>query len=499
MSFLVAVCYVVYLVTATPLAAVVACAVYAVRIPGTYLLVLARVLVIRPAWLPEWKRPPRAAGNADPAVLQYFYGPAAADADLTVRLAYADCRRFWNYGAGKVVGSFTSAAPWFTGPLGVGGAAGMATGTLFGAAVAAGCAVIHLLVVAILAGLARAAGSALRGIDSVVLRIRHIKMFCPVCFERVPYPGYVCTGDGHHPHHDVRPGRFGIVRRRCQCGQPMNTLLLFGSAKMSAFCPHCDNLLEHRPGEAPEIVLPFFGAVGAGKTRLLFSAVTQLQSWDGTKKLKAEFADSVTTRELAAAEDILRSGTSTWATPPELPRAHVIRLSTGKDTCILHMFDAAGERFYTAERTRELGYLGKSKTFVLVIDPLSVGPFWARLPPGRQADLKPVRSTVPSPDLAFHQALQSIEAMGVRPKEARLAVVFSKADQFDPPDGDVAVWADRELGLGNLVRSVKIHFKESAFMCAAAVMEDKGIHESIATLLRWMLADESVRLPGSMS
>lgn len=499
MWFFVAVIYLMYLVTATPLAAMVACAAYAVRIPGTYLLVLARVLVIRPAGLPDWKRPPRAAGNADPAVLQYFYGPAAADADLTVRLAYDDCRRFWSYGATKVFGSFTSAEPWFTGPLGVGGAAGMAVGTIFGAAVAAGCALTYLLVVAILAGLARAAGIAARGIDSAVLRIRHIKMFCPVCFERVPYPGYVCTGDGHHPHHDVRPGRFGIVRRRCQCGEPMNTLLLFGSAQMTAFCPHCDNLLEHRPGEAPEIVLPFFGAVGAGKTRLLFSVVTQLQSWDGAKKLKAEFADSVTTRELGTAENILRSGATTWATPTELPRAHVIRLSTGKDTCILHMFDAAGERFYTAERTRELGYLGRSKTFVFVIDPLSVGSFWARLPSGRQADLKRVRSTAPSPDLAFHQALQSIEAMGVRPKDTRLAVVFSKADQIDTPDGDVAEWADRELGLGNLVRSARIHFKESVFMCAAAVMENEGIHESIATLLRWMLADESVKLPGSMS
>jgi len=499
MWFVFAVIYVMYLVTVTPLAAMVVCAAYALRIPGTYLLVLARVLVIRPAWLPDWKRPPHVPGNADPAVLQYFYGPAAADADLTVRLAYDDCRRFWSYGARKVVRSFNSAAPLFTGPLGVGGAAGMAIGTIFGAAVAAGCALIHLLVVGILAGLARAAGIVLRGIDSVVLRIRHIKMFCPVCFERVPYPGYVCTGDRRHPHHDVRPGRFGIVRRRCQCGEPMNTLLLFGSAQMSAFCPHCDNLLEHRPGEAPEIVLPFFGAVGAGKTRLLFSVVTQLQSWDGAKELRAEFADSVTTRELATAEDILRSGATTWATSPELPRAHVIRLSTGKDTCILHMFDAAGERFYTAERTRELGYLGKSKTFVLVIDPLSVGSFWARLPAGRQADLKRVRSTPPSPDLAYHQALQSIEAMGASPKDIRLAVVFSKADQIDTPDGDVAEWADRELGLGNLVRSVKIHFKESVFMCAAAVMENERIHESIASLLRWMLAEEGVTLPGSMS
>ena len=494
----VAVIYLMYLVTATPLAAIFACAAYAVRIPGTYLLVLARVLVIRPAGLPDWKRPPRAAGNADPAVLQYFYGPAAADADLTVRLAYNDCRRFWSYGATKVFGSFTSAEPWFTGPLGVGGAGWHGSGHHIRCRRRSGLALTYLLVVAILAGLARAAGIAARGIDSAVLRIRHIKMFCPVCFERVPYPGYVCTGDRHHPHHDVRPGRFGIVRRRCQCGEPMNTLLLFGSAQMTAFCPHSTTCSSTAQAEAPEIVLPFFGAVGAGKTRLLFSVVTQLQSWDGAKKLKAEFADSVTTRELGTAENILRSGATTWATP----RNCHVRMSFGRAPGKIPAFCICStQRASVSIRQNAHGssVFGRSKTFVFVIDPLSVGSFWARLPSGRQADLKRVRSTAPSPDLAFHQALQSIEAMGVRPKYTRLAVVFSKADQIDTPDGDVAEWADRELGLGNLVRSARIHFKESVFMCAAAVMENEGIHESIATLLRWMLADESVKLPGSMS
>ncbi len=461
------------------------------------MLILARVLVIRPAWLPEPTQRPRVPKDADPAVPQYFYGPALADAIQALQVTYDDCRRLWSSGVKKVSKSFATDEAWLTAPLGAGGAAGMAVGAVFGTIVATGCALIHLLVVGLSAGFVRATGTVLRGADSVVLRIKNIRMFCPVCFERVPYPGYVCPGHRcKRPHRDVRPGRFGIVRRRCKCGMSMKTLLLFGSSQMAAFCPHCDHLLEHRPGEAPEIVLPFFGAVGAGKTRLLFSMVTQLQAWDGDKKLKAEFADSVTTRELSAAVEILRCGTTTSATLLELPRAHVIRLIAGKDTRILHMFDAAGERFYTAERTQELGYLGKARTFVLVIDPLSVNSFWALLPPDRQAELKLVRSTAPSPELAFHQAHQSIQAMGVRLKEARLAVVFSKGDKIDTPDGDVAEWADRELGLGNLVRSVRLQFKESHFMCAAAMMGDKGMHESIATLLRWMLADEGFTLPG---
>jgi len=493
-----AIFYVIYLVVAVPVVAAVAFAYYAVVVPGGYLLTLARVLARRPAWLPQPPRAPTLPAGADPAVPQYFYGPAAADADQAVRLAYNLAKRNWNSGARKVLDSFDAdEATVFTAPLGVGCAAGMAAGTAVGAVAATACGVIQLLAVGLCAGAVRGAGTVLRVVDSGILWIKHIKMSCPVCFERVPYPGYVCPNTRcKHPHRDVRPGRFGILRRRCECGAPMKTLLLFGSARMAAFCPHCNHLLEHRPGEAPEVVLPFFGAAGAGKTRLLFSVVTQLQEWDEEKKLTAEFADSVTTRELAVAADILRSDRTTSATLPELPRAHVIRLITGRTTRILHLFDAAGERFYTAERTRELGYLGKARTFILVIDPLSVDAFWQGLTPERQAELTPLRSSAPSPELAYQQAHQAIEGMGVNLHTARLAVVFSKADKTGPPDGDVADWADRDLRLGNLVRSARLQFKEAHFTCAAAVMTTTGMDPSVANLVRWMLADEGVTLPG---
>jgi Double-GTPase 2 len=499
-----AILYVIYLVVAVPVVAAVAFAYYAVVVPGGYLITLARVLARRPAWLPEPPRAPKLPAGADPAVPQYFYGPAAADADQAVRLAYDFARKRWKSGAKKALEWFDAdSATVFTAPLGVGWAAGMAAGTVAGALAATACGVIQLLAVGLSAGAVRGAGAVLRAVDSGILRLKHIKMSCPVCFERVPYPGYVCPNARcKHPHRDVRPGRFGILRRRCECGTPMKTLLLFGSARMAAFCPHCDHLLEHRPGEAPEVVLPFFGAAGAGKTRLLFSVVTQLQAWgeEGEEtKLTAEFADSVTTRELAAAADILRYDRTTSATLPELPRAHVIRLITGRTTRILHLFDAAGERFYTAERTRELGYLGKARTFVLVIDPLSVDSFWQRLTPERQAELAPLRSAAPSPELAYQQAHQAIEGMGVNLRAARIAVVFSKADKTGPPDGDVADWADRDLRLGNLVRSARLQFKEAHFTCAAAVMTKTGMDPSIAKLLRWMLADEGVTLPGEAS
>lgn len=482
-----------------PVCAAVAAAGYAVGMPVAYLAGLGQVLATRPPALGGPKRRPRLPEGADPAVPQYFYGPAIADADHAVRTAYGRCRRFWDWGSERIGDWFDpDGSPLLTVPLGAGGAAGMAVGTAAGALLTAGCALVHLLAVGISAAAVRATGAVLRGADSALLRIKNIRMVCPRCYRRVPYPGYECPNPRcANRHRDVRPGRFGIFRRRCRCGAPMSTLLLLGSARMTAFCPHegCGGSLEHRPGEAREIVLPFFGATGAGKTRLMFCMVTQLQQWTREGRLQAEFGDAVTKSELAGADEVLRSGRATTITSVQDPRANVIRIVSRKSTSILQLFDAAGELFYHSDRTQPLRYLGQARTFTLVIDPLSVGAFWERLPAGRQAELAALRSTAPAPDLAYQLTHQQIEAMGVRLRAARLAVVFSRADLTGVPEGDVAEWASRELGLGNMVRSVRKNFRESCFVNTAAVMEDGVLHPSVPALMRWMLARDRVRLP----
>jgi double-GTPase-like protein len=505
LGFIVVAClYLGYLSITVPGAAVVACVVYATGMPGAYLRGLGQVLATRPPELPAPQRRPAPPADGDPALLQYFYGPALADADHAVRVAYGNCRKLWEFGTHLVRASFDAdGATWFTAPLGIGGAIGMAVGTAAGALITAVFALIHLLVVAVSAVLVRAVGTALRAADSGLLWVKNVRMVCPNCYERVPYPAYSCPNDScGHRHRDVRPGKQGIIGRRCDCGTRMSTLLLFGSSRMAAFCPHpgCGHSLEHRPGEAPEIVLPFFGATGAGKTRLLFSMVAQFQAWTDKGQLAAEFGDSSTARELDIAGKVMRTGSSTIATSVGLPRAHVIRLVLKKGTRILQLYDAAGERFYNTDRTQELRYLNKARTFILVIDPLSVESFWQQLPAATQAELGAVRSAAPSPDLAYQQTHQQIEAMGVQLKKVRLAVVFSRADLISVPDGDVAEWARHELGLGNLIRSTTQNFKETRYFRTAAVMAPDGLmHKSIAELMGWLMAREKVDLPGVTS
>jgi hypothetical protein len=199
------------------------------------------------------------------------------------------------------------------------------------------------------------------------------------------------------------------------------------------------------------------------------------------------------------ASTLVRSGRTTIGTPVQLPRANVIRLSVNKSTRILQLYDAAGERFYEAARTEELRYLNQARTFVLVIDPLSVESFWQQLAEDVKRELGPQRSTAPSPDLAYQQTYQQIESMGVTLSKARLAVVFSRADLVGGIGGDAAEWARADLGLGNLIRSIAQNFKETRYFRTAAVMDGGHVHTSVAELLGWLLARDGIRLPAGES
>ena len=427
-------------------------------------------------------------------MLQYFYGPALADGRHAVTVAYQRGREWWSGGADRVRSALHSDLLPATVPAGVGGAIGMAVGAATGAVLAAGCAAVYLLIVAACTAVVRATGAVLRGLDSGLLRIKNIRIHCPHCGERVPYPGYLCPGRPQciRWHRDVRPGRFGIIRRYCRCGKRMPTLLLFGSAKLAAFCPRCGTLWQHSPGGEPEIVLAFSGAAGAGKTRLVSAMITQLTNWAAEAKLVAEPADKATADSLQGAADLLRPCRTTPVTPPERPRSLLIRVSSGKVTQILHLFDAAGEHYQDVAKTEGLLFLGSARTFILVINPLPIQAAWRRQPGGWPA--KPAQQP---PDAVYHRVYQQIQVMRVPLDEARLAVVFSHADLMPASGGDVAEWACRELGLSNLARSTRQNFKEVRFFRTAAVTgEDGTVQGSIAVLLRWVLADSGLTLPG---
>lgn len=342
----------------------------------------------------------------------------------------------------------------------------------------------------------------LRLVDGALLALRRIRMVCPHCFEHVVYPAYTC-GDCGRPHLDVRPGVRGVFRRRCACGRDLPTLLLLGSADLAARCPHCDQRLEHRPGEAREFVLPLFGAAGAGKTRLTHGFHQVLEyATQRCRGAHVEVMGQETGRRLRDSQVALRPGHRVAPTPPGR-RAQGLTLRVGSDrrALLLQVYDTAGEWFDSTGRTEELTYLGRAGTFLLVLDPLAVPAVWNTLDPAERRRLSRYRSGATDAEQAYtrvrDQVRRQYRVAGKGSGRARLAVVVTRGDLLtgttvDPTGVPPCLWVREVLGVANLLRAAHADFGAVKVFVTSAVVDAEGVPEpSLVALLRWVLAREA--------
>jgi len=492
--------YAVVAVLASTAIGVVICAVQTL---AEYLIACARVLFLEDGELPDRRYVFTAPAGDDPAKPNYFYGPARSDLRYVRQVAWSrwqDAAEWWS---GAVEDMLEGGARTSTGPLGAGLAIGLIVALPLAAVLTAAAALAHEVLMGVATISVRCTATALRAVDSALLRARHIKVRCIACFERISYPAYLCANlECRETHWDIRPGRYGVLRRTCQCGQRMPTLLLLGSAQqLDAICPHraCKKPLEHRPGEEREIIFPIFGSKGAGKTLLLYGIIKTLQE-SVRPGIHVDYADAATAARIRDLDSGLAEGFSVWATPAaELPKAYVLRLRIGRYRRIMQLFDAAGELFYDSQRSADLVYLGAANTFVMVIDPLSINDFWDHLPSATRERLIADRSIAPHPQPVYQQTADRITEMGRQRTARRLAIVFSRADligtEFGPGASageGVRDWAEEGLGLAGLIREAGSDFRDVAFFHTAAFGSNAN---TLTDLVHWLMRAEGITPP----
>jgi hypothetical protein len=346
----------------------------------------------------------------------------------------------------------------------------------------------------------------LRGTDSMLLRMRSIRITCgtPGCYRHVPYPSYKCPGDGTL-HGDVRPGRYGVIKRRCRCGRTFPTLLMLGSYKLAAYCPRCGQELLPDSGRHREIVLPIFGLPGAGKTQLLIAmaatAKVALERGGGS----AVPADDYSRRwfEESLSEHNRDKEPSKTLNVAQRPYSFRLRGPSGER--MLKMFDAAGETFGNPDRIRELQYMQAGGTFIFVIDPMTFPEFCARLPEPQRPQLIPGQPRrVPFQVLA--EIVQNMHAMNIDMRSVRLRVVISKADLIGPQiveagihDSDsIRDWLtgpvdEGGLGQTNLYNTAKSEFREVDFALTSAKYKN-GFDSSIERFAEQYFTGEGYKI-----
>jgi len=383
--------------------------------------------------------------------------------------------------------------------------AGMQMGTYLGFAVVVVLFVIQLLALVVLAASCFIGIGVLRGADTLLLRIKQIKIKCSSCHLRVPYPSYECPAPGcGRLHKDVRPGRYGMFKRVCACGTAMPTLLLTGSGKLKAHCPYCKGSLARNVGEMREIVIPVLGGVAAGKTRLMTALVMALCESGRLHGVSAAIADEESQAIYARFRDALVAGTATAKTgAAALPRPYSLHVRPARSSPrLLHLFDAPGEFVRDSESLRKLQYMREARTFLFTLDPLRIDAIWDALTPAQQARLVPLRSD-DDPYFAFGQVVQNIEGHGVPIRRARLAVALTKDDLvrsspaasgLGEDSAAIEAWLQDEAGLGGLVRLMRRSFGQVHFFRTSAWLDGGVLAGSIIDLAAWILAQEGIRV-----
>jgi len=434
---------------------------------------------------------------------QYFFGPAEADLRFIVR----DAAKMIRY---QVFAIRASARDPFHGVLGylgktvpVAAGIGVPLGAFGGVVIAVGIAVIHAMLLLLGTAVAAVVAAVLRCIDGVLRYAAGIRMTCPACAEAVrPYAAYECPRQHcRELHRDIRPGRLGVVHRRCICGQQLSTLLLFGANHLTAVCPRCGAKLPQTFGKAAEIVVPLFGAIKAGKTQLMYElarAFGELAEASGGTILPM---DDVNDDQIERIRERISITGSPGPTAPRSPEALVLRANFGSNERNLYLFDAAGELHYRPDRIDELRYLDKARTLVFVVDPLAADGIWARLTPDQQREFAAVRSDWSGVEHAYELPREQIRRIGGKGRAIRLAFVVTKADvlaktqvraQFDSVRGMVI---DPDgMDLGNLVREAEQSFGRVEYHeTAAASGVAEVAHESVEELARQLLGAEGIR------
>ncbi|HEU4348381.1 MAG TPA: hypothetical protein VFR35_11390, partial [Actinoplanes sp.] len=232
-----------------------------------------------------------------------------------------------------------------------------------------------LVVVALTTGAAWLAGGAvvwiLRGADRAWQTVFRADASCPRCYYVTRLPAYRCKcGDLHR---DIRPGKLGVLWRRCgggneTCGQVLPTTVLRAARRMTPVCQRCGTDLHANAAVATDVRIPVFGATMAGKTRLIAAGLVLLKDAAGAR---ASFVDRDSEKIYRSHKVDFDGDRPMPKTAKDNPVATTLDLDVGRRHALVHIFDAAGELLVERTANAELSYLDQARTLMFVLDPFS--------------------------------------------------------------------------------------------------------------------------------
>jgi hypothetical protein len=332
-------------------------------------------------------------------------------------------------------------------------------------------------------------------------KTRFTQAACMECMHVTPWPAYRCPSCAQ-VHHDVNPGQLGTFTRRCACGFGIPTRASRAAWKTTAECKRCKKALPEGAGAVRDIRIPVFGDTNAGKTRFLYASLNSLMAEAERASVSITFPDQTVGEEARRGRERIKAGRITDKTSPG-GVAVTMRLREGRQSDLIHMFDAAGEDYSEAQKYSKLRFLDDSQGLVYVLDPFSIEAVRGQLGSEQGDVLAAAQAAENDPDLAYGEVISRLRDGGVPVCAQRLAVVVSKADLLRRAGLDVLAesaaieeWLVK-VGLQNLVMAMGREFAEVRYFTVASLDVAASLPDDPGVPLRWLLAAHGVRLPGS--
>ncbi len=210
--------------------------------------------------------------------------------------------------------------------------------------------------------------------DTVYCLLKRISSNCPNCQNHFALPVYICPECGAE-HTSLRPSKYGIWRRTCECGNKLPTTFFNGREKLESHCPSCGMNIKDG-GKHVDICIPVVGGTSSGKTCFIHQSIAAIENIADGYGLNFEYSPN----GIDDYEDNMNNIKQGYL--PE--KTNDMRLKyyqfylnpkSSKLNNLISLCDVGGEVYSDSVSLGEqIGYK-YANAFLLVVDPLSIAMF----------------------------------------------------------------------------------------------------------------------------
>ena len=257
-------------------------------------------------------------------------------------------------------------------------------GTIFFALISA----IMLLIVSLLFVIVYFGFSLAWLLDRAYLAKKKIFTACNECKSKSLIPTYICPKCGVK-HTNLTPGVYGILRRKCKCGERLPTTFFNGRKKLQAICPIClsegkTTYLNDR--ESRPLCVPVVGGRSVGKTAYITAFSKRFVEYvapqngleiefynkakeDIYTEIKSDFAHG-STRMTVRTQDISKSSSVSFS--------FFVKNKSLRPERLVHIYDIAGEVFTDNNENEVQRQYEYCQGIIFMVDPFAIPTVRAR-------------------------------------------------------------------------------------------------------------------------